>query len=339
MRKPTTRLVPWVGGKGQLMWAIQMLLPSHYKTLVDVFGGSGIITLNTAVPRGCLQIYNDLNHDLYNLLFCAKERPMELVRELGFLPINAHDEFDVLQRQLRGEDFTMEYMEQQLDLTEILLQPPQAEIVRQLLLERGSLGNVRRAAAFYKLQRYSYNSSGDNYGGGSCDIRRFFHDIWECSHRLKNVVLENKDFESIIAAHNDLQTVVYCDPPYYEAECYAVEFPRSDHQRLHDALEELGLSGISLSAWLGQDHILLMPQEMTALQLLHALEGLSRASVELLGVLQAACRRPCAAGCERNMEDMAQVPENIRPLLMLSGCCPSALAQLLEEGDIVYAAE
>lgn len=60
------------------------------------------------------------------------------------------------------------------------------------------------------------------------------------------------------------------------------------------ALEELGLSGISLSAWLGQDHILLMPQEMTAEQLLHALEGLSRASVELLGVLQEACRRPCA---------------------------------------------
>ena len=108
---------------------------------------------------------------------------------------------------------------------------------------------------------------------------------------------------------------------------------------LNSALEELGLAGISLSAWLGQDHILLMPQEMTALQLLHALEGLSRASVELLGVLQAACRRPCAAGCERNMDDVAQVPENIRPLLMLSGCCPSALAQLLEEGDIVYAAE
>ena len=91
------------------------------------------------------------------------------------------------------------------------------------------------------------------------------------------------------------------------------------------ALEELGLSGISLSAWLGQDHILLMPQEMTALQLLHA--------------LQKACRMPCAADCEKNMGDMAQVPENIRPLLMLSGCCPSALAQLLEEGDIVYAAE
>ena len=95
---------------------------------------------------------------------------------------------------------------------------------------------MRRAAAFYKLQRYSYNGSGDSYGVGSCDIRRFFRDLWECSHRLKDAVLENKDFESIITARNDPQTVVYCDPPYYEAECYTVEFPRSDHQRLHDAL-------------------------------------------------------------------------------------------------------
>lgn len=235
-----TKLMPWVGGKAQLMWAIQMLLPTHYKTLVDVFGGSGIITMNTSVPSGCLQIYNDLNHDLYNLLFCAKERPLELVRELGFLPINAHDEFDVLQRQLQGEDFTMEYMERQLDLTEVFFEPPQAEVVRQLLLERGSLGNVRRAAAFYKLQRYSYNGSGDSYGVGSCDIRRFFRDLWECSHRLKDAVLENKDFESIITARNDPQTVAYCDPPYYEAECYTVEFPRSDHQRLHDVLVKHG---------------------------------------------------------------------------------------------------
>ena len=81
------------------------------------------------------------------------------------------------------------------------------------------------------------------------------------------------------------------------------------------------------------------PQEMTAEQLLHALDGLSQASVELLGVLQEACRMPCAGDCERDMDDVPQVPENIRPLLMLSGCCPSALAQLLEEGDIVYAAE
>ncbi len=236
MKERTKKLIPWVGGKAQLMWAIQMLLPTRYQTLVDVFGGSGIITLNTAVPKGCLQIYNDLNHDLYNLFFCVKCRPLELVRELEFLPVNAHDEFDVLLRFLQGEDFTAEYMQKQLELAEVMLPASQAAEVKGLLLKRAALGDVRRAAAFYKLQRYSYNGSGGSYGTASCDIRRFFHEIWECSRRLKDVALENRDFESIIAARNDPQTVIYCDPPYYEAECYTVEFPRSDHQRLHDAL-------------------------------------------------------------------------------------------------------
>lgn len=43
MSRQMTKLMPWVGGKAQLMRAIQMLLPTHYKTLVDVFGGSGIL--------------------------------------------------------------------------------------------------------------------------------------------------------------------------------------------------------------------------------------------------------------------------------------------------------
>ena len=116
--------------------------------------------------------------------------------------------------------------------------PPEAEEVKRLLQSRAELSDVRRAAAIYKLQRYSYNGNGDSYGVSSCDIQRFFRDIWECSHHLKDVALENKDFESIITTHNDPQTTVYCDPPYYEAERYAVEFPRSDHQRLHDVLAQ-----------------------------------------------------------------------------------------------------
>ena len=187
MRDSLIKLMPWMGGKGQLMWAIQMLLPIHYKTLVDVFGGSGIITLNTAVPKGCLQIYNDLNHDLYNLLFCVKHRPMALTKELSFLPINARDEFDVLRRQLQGEDFTQLYLDEELQLAEQMFPPPEAEEVKRLLQSRAELSDVRRAAAIYKLQRYSYNGNGDSYGVSSCDIQRFFRDIWECSHRLKDV--------------------------------------------------------------------------------------------------------------------------------------------------------
>lgn len=173
-----------------------------------------------------------------NLLFCVKHRPMALTKELSFLPINARDEFDVLRRQLQGEDFTQLYLDEELQLAEQMFPPPEAEEVKRLLQSRAELSDVRRAAAIYKLQRYSYNGNGDSYGVSSCDIQRFFRDIWECSHRLKDVALENKDFESIITTHNDPQTTVYCDPPYYEAERYAVEFPHSDHQRLHDVLAQ-----------------------------------------------------------------------------------------------------
>lgn len=135
-------------------------------------------------------------------------------------------------------EFVCGYLDEELQLAEQMFPPPEAEEVKRLLQSRAELSDVRRAAAIYKLQRYSYNGNGDSYGVSSCDIQRFFRDIWECSHRLKDVALENKDFESIITTHNDPQTTVYCDPPYYEAERYAVEFPRSDHQRLHDVLAQ-----------------------------------------------------------------------------------------------------
>ena len=102
--------------------------------------------------------------------------------------------------------------------------------------DRNNGGNPSRPDTNQSQNAPQDNGSGGSYGTASCDIRRFFHEIWECSRRLKDVALENRDFESIIAARNDPQTVIYCDPPYYEAECYTVEFPRSDHQRLHDAL-------------------------------------------------------------------------------------------------------
>lgn len=56
MNIPLAKLIPWKGSKAQLMWAIQSLMPIHYNKLVDVFGGSGCVTLNLQTPRGVLRI-------------------------------------------------------------------------------------------------------------------------------------------------------------------------------------------------------------------------------------------------------------------------------------------
>ena len=100
------------------------------------------------------------------------------------------------------EEFTDDYLEEELELTQVYLKPPGREMIRKLLLERSPRGDVRRAADYFKLIRYSFSGGGKAFAGKPCDIRRFFHLIWECSRRLANVVIENKDFEGLIRQYD-----------------------------------------------------------------------------------------------------------------------------------------
>ena len=202
-----------------------------------MFGGSGTVTLGRPLRKGCLEVYNDYNSNLTNLFCCVKNRTMALLKELGFLPLNSRDDFNVLYKFFSKDEFTDDYLEEELELTQIYLEPPQREAIRKLMLERSPRGDVRRAADYFKLIRYSFSGGGKAFAGRSCDIRRFFYLIWECSRRLASVVIENKDFEGLIRQYDRKNAFFYCDPPYFEAEdCYAVEFPKEDHQRLHDVL-------------------------------------------------------------------------------------------------------
>ena len=225
-----------MGGKGKLLWLIDRLAPARYARFVDVFGGSGTVTLNRPLRQGCAEIYNDYNSSLANLFCCVKDRPMALLRELGFLPLNARDDFNVLYRFFSRQEFTEDYLAEELELTQVFLEPPQEEMIRRLMLERTPRGDVRRAADYFKLIRYSFSGGGGSFAGRPCDIRRFFYLVWECSRRLRNVVVENKDFGELIAQYDREDTFFYCDPPYFNAEHYEVAFPKTDHIRLHDTL-------------------------------------------------------------------------------------------------------
>lgn len=190
--------IPWVGGKSKLLWIINKMAPDHYSRFIDVFGGSGTVTMSRPIQQGCMEVYNDFNSNLTNLFCCVKNRPLALLAELGFLPLNTRDDFNVLYKFLSKGEITDDYLQEEMELTEILLKPPEAEAIRTLLLERAPRGDVRRAADFFKLVRYSFSGSSKSFGGKPCDIRRFFHLIWECSRRLANVIVENKDFEDVI---------------------------------------------------------------------------------------------------------------------------------------------
>lgn len=161
---------------------------------------------------------------------------MALLRELGFLPLNARDDFNVLYRFFSRQEFTEDYLAEELELAQVFLEPPQEEMIRRLMLERTPRGDLRRAADYFKLVRYSFSGNASAFAGRPCDLRRFFYLVWECSRRLKDVVVENKDFGELIAQYDRADTFFYCDPPYFNAECYEVAFPKTDHIRLHDTL-------------------------------------------------------------------------------------------------------
>ena len=99
------------------------------------------------------------------------------------------------------------------------------------------MNDVKRAAVFYRLIRLSYGSGCTSYGCQPFDIRKTFHLLWQGSRRLKDTVIENKDFEELIKQYDRENAFIYCDPPYYQTEGhYAVEFKKDDHYRLRDTL-------------------------------------------------------------------------------------------------------
>jgi len=230
--------ISWVGGKKALRGTIYELSPVGYERYIEVFGGGGWVLFGRPPDSKVMEVYNDFNSNLSNLYYCVKNHTMELLRLLGFLQLNSRDEFNVLRRFLEKQEFDSAFLSQELDLAAHNLPNPEFEEIRLLLLENASLGHVQRAAAFYKLIRYSYGSGYTSFGCQSFDVRKTFQLIWQASNRLANTIIENKDFEALIRQYDRENAFLYCDPPYYMTEDhYEVEFPKQDHVRLRKALE------------------------------------------------------------------------------------------------------
>jgi len=231
--------IPWVGGKTALRPILYRLFPNGYTRLVEVFGGAAAVTFGRE-PDRCEEVYNDYNSNLVNLFWCVRNRPLALIQEIGFLPLNSRQEFEVLRKFLREEEFTDDYLKEEMELCKRYFEPPEREELLKLLTEKTELGDVRKAAAFYKVIRYSYAGGGTSYGGKPIDIRRGLHLIWACSRRLQNVVIENLSYEAIVPKYDAPGTLLYFDPPYYQAECYEVAFGMRDHYRLRELFGECG---------------------------------------------------------------------------------------------------
>ena len=198
----------WVGGRKALRDEILARFPRNYKRYIEVFGGAGWVLFHKP-PGNDFEVFNDFNGNLVNLYRCVREQPEALRNELRYM-LNSRLDF--------------EYM-------------------KGMLHSQAVLPDVRRAAYYYALIRYSYAAGTSTFGSQPHAMWNNFPLIESAAGRLQKVVIENKDCVKLIRQYDRPESFFYCDPPYYNADQYyeAVSSDGFDHAGLADAL--LGIKG------------------------------------------------------------------------------------------------
>lgn len=239
--KPIKSPITWIGSKAAILPILYGAFPLEYERYIEPFGGSGSVLLGKPW-KDSFEMLNDYNRDLVNLFRCMRDRPLAFIRELGFLPLNARDDFNVIRKALQREEFTDAYLEEEMELTEALFPEPQAEELKEILRERHEDHDLRRAAMYLKLLRHSYASGGKSFAARPFTVRSLYGLVWQFSRRCREVVIEHQDFEKIIRGYDAPESFFYCDPPYLTSEyVYDCAFSMADHERLRDAL--MGMQG------------------------------------------------------------------------------------------------
>lgn len=229
--------LPWIGGKGALLHEIIPRLPAIINKYVEPFGGGASVLFGKPISRQ--EVYNDYQKDLVNLFQVIRDRPLAFICTMGYLPLNSRDEYKIILEILSGQLEDTLFVKDELKIAKKVFDPPRYEEIKNLLTTKAEQHDVKRAVLFYKAIIWSYGSRGKSYGSRVLTLQNLKRTIMRASHRLRRVVIENRDFEDLIQAHDSDTTFFYCDPPYFETEkIYDADFSKEDHKRLRDCLKQ-----------------------------------------------------------------------------------------------------
>ena len=235
--RPKPPPISWMGGKRSILPIILARFPLFFTRYIEVFGGSGVVLFGKEPSP--FEIWNDMNGDLYNFYYCVKYKHLQLLRELKFLPAVFREDFKLTRAFLNGEPLPNVSASTEIELAREFYSEEEARELAEIFSIRNGVGDVARAAAFWKLNHLSYGSGMTSFNAQPLDLRRFYNQILAAHDRLAKVLLENKDFGELLKQQDKPGTLFYLDPPYYDAEgCYEVVFPREDHMRLYHVLTD-----------------------------------------------------------------------------------------------------
>jgi DNA adenine methylase len=174
-----------------------------------VFGGAAHLLFRK--PPSRVEVYNDINGDLVNFFRVLRDpEKSKRLQELLYLTPYSREEW---------------------------------KFCRDHLNDAG-IDDVERARRFFVKIRQSFSGKGESWG---YNIRRrkripssFYNVIDrfpEFHERIRNVQVENDDFEKVIRRYDTPDTFFFCDPPYIGRTISEfLEMPVEDHGRLVEVL-------------------------------------------------------------------------------------------------------
>lgn len=192
----------WMGGKKLLSKDIINNFPSGVDRYIEVFGGAGWVLFKKEQHK--LEVFNDADSELINLYRCIKYHPDALQKELDYMLVSREQFFDNKDKKLKG------------------------------------MTDIQKAARYFYLIKVSFGGNKDSFGTNKKNLIKAIDYLSEVTERLKNVVIENKDFADLIKVYDRPSALFYCDPPYYKTEkYYDVDFGVEQHKQLRDILSNI----------------------------------------------------------------------------------------------------
>lgn len=198
--------IAWIGGKRLLRKVIIEKFPDlkEIERYIEVFGGAGWVLFGKE-PGRHLEIFNDIDGNLVNLYRCIKYHCDALQKEMEWLLVSREQFFD-----------------------------------NKRQLEAGGLTDIQRAARYLLVIKISFGSDRRTFGTNKKNLANTIEYLTKVQERLKGVVIEHKDFESLIKVYDRPKALFYLDPPYVGTEgYYNCDFGIEDHRRLKDLLKNI----------------------------------------------------------------------------------------------------
>jgi len=200
-------IIKWIGGKDRIAKKIVALFPKH-KTYCEPFFGSGAVFF--AKKPSKIEVINDIDGRIVNLFTVIRDKKDE------FLEYSKYE--------LYSRENYYKYVE---------------------TLDKGS--DVERAVKFFwvinqtikgdLLAKSWLTGPNKNYAK---EVQNKLGKIDLIHKRLKNTIIDNRDFEKIIKLYDSPETLFFLDPPYIKNNLYyKTGFDLRDHLRLRNCLKEI----------------------------------------------------------------------------------------------------